>query len=111
MNRPGKHAQFYTFTLSSSAYLRISLNSSQDTYLYLLSGRGRGGSVIASNDNVTGFVTAPNDNANGRATNSLISRPFAAGTYTVEATTRNTVTGSFTLIVAGGDGVGGNTGA
>ena len=111
VNRPGKHAQYYTFTLSSSTYLRIRLNSSQDTYLYLLSGRGTGGSVIAANDNVTGFVTAPNDNANGRATNSLISRPFAAGTYTVEATTRNTVTGSFTLIVEGGDGVGGNTGA
>jgi len=90
-HKSGSYAQYYTFTLSSSQTVRIFLQSSQDTYLYLLNGNGTGGSVITSDDD------------GGGGTNSLIQRSLSAGTYTVEATTySNGTTGNFSLSVTGG---------
>jgi hypothetical protein len=49
--------------------------STQDTYLYLLTGNDKQGAVITSNDDSNG------------TSNSQITRSLAAGTYTLEATT------------------------
>ena len=38
-HRPGRHARFYSFTLSQQTEVEINLTSSQDTFLYLLRGR------------------------------------------------------------------------
>ncbi|NOX91141.1 MAG: hypothetical protein GXP18_01425 [Gammaproteobacteria bacterium] len=89
-NRAGRYAKYYTFTLSNSQEVTIDLQSSTDTYLYLLNGSDENGSVVASDD----------DGGNGL--NSRIVRILSAGTYTIEATTYGSgATGSFTVSVAG----------
>jgi V8-like Glu-specific endopeptidase len=95
-NRSGRYAKFYTFTLSSAADVQIDLSSSPDNYLYLLSGSGSGGSIVAEDDDA------------GGSQNARISESLNAGTYTIEATTYpSSTTGSFTLTLAvtgsGGD--------
>jgi hypothetical protein len=92
INRPGAYAKYFTFSLSSAAEVQIDLESSVDTYLYLLSGSGMGGSVITSDDDggSSGF-------------NSRIITILSPGTYTIEATTWGEgQTGSFTLTLASG---------
>ena len=41
-----RYACFYTFTLDEAADVTITLESDEDTYLYLLSGHGRSGAVL-----------------------------------------------------------------
>jgi hypothetical protein len=95
-HQPGAYAKYYTFTVSSSQQVTITLESSRDTYLYLLNGSGENGSLITSNDDI----------ANGN-TNSQIVRTLTAGTYTAEATTFNdATTGSFVISVAAGSSSG-----
>lgn len=86
-HRAGRHSRFYTFTLGDSREVTITLESSNaDTYLNLLSGAGRDGSVLHSNDD------------DGSSSRSRIQTTLAAGTYTVEATTYDAgETGDFTL--------------
>ena len=89
-NRSGSYARFYIFSLSRSADVQIDLTSKLDTYLFLLSGNGARGSVIASDDDGAG-------GANSRVTKTLL-----AGTYTIEATTYTaSQTGIFTLTLTG----------
>ena len=88
-HRPGRHARFYSFTLSQQTEVEINLTSSQDTFLYLLRGADANGTVVTDNDDV--------ESGN---TNSRITRTLAAGTYTIEATTYGEgVTGDFTLSI------------
>ena len=62
--------------------------STTDTYLYLLSGRGTTGAILAFDDDA------------GDGSNSRISATLSAGTYTLESTTYNSgMTGSFTISV------------
>ena len=93
-NRSGTHAKYYTFTLPSDSTATISLNSSVDNYLYLLSGGELDGSVIAFNDD------------SNNSTNAQIVQFLSAGTYTIEATTFSSgQTGSFSLTLeTGGSG-------
>ena len=56
-------------------------SSRVDTYLFLLSGGGLDGSVIAE------------DNNSGRGTDAQIRRPLSGGVYTIFATTTETLTG------------------
>ena len=87
-SREGRYARYYSFTLSQESHVTIGLTSTEDTYLFLLQGSGRGGTQEASNDDVERGV----DNS------SRISASLAAGIYTVEATTYNTaIIGDFTL--------------
>ena len=87
-----RYARFYTFTLSTPSTVTIELNSSADTYLYLMQGTGKTGTVLNYNDDVT-----RNENPNSR-----ISQSLSAGSYTIEATTYDVETaGSFTLTVSG----------
>jgi hypothetical protein len=95
-HRSGRYAKFYTFTLSSAADVQIDLSSSADNYLYLLSGSGTSGSIVAEDDDA------------GGSQNARISESLNAGTYTIEATTYSSgTTGSFTLTLSvtgsGGD--------
>ncbi len=46
-NRPGSYARFYSFTLTQRMRVQIDLESTVDAYLYLLSGPGTGGKVLA----------------------------------------------------------------
>ena len=88
-HRSGRYAKYFTFTLAGSQEVTIDLQSSTDTYLYLLNGAGQDGSVIESDDD------------GGSGYNSRIVRTLPAGAYTVEATTYSSGrTGSFTVSVA-----------
>ena len=85
-HRSGSYAQYFTFSVPSTTSVEINLQSSVDTYLFLLSGSGQSGSVIEIDDD------------GGSGLNSRISRVLSAGTYTIEATTFGSArTGSFTL--------------
>jgi len=87
-NRDASYAKYYTFTLASSREVTIDLESSTDTYLFLLNGSGQTGTVIAQDDD------------SGTGTDAQIVRTLSAGTYTVEATTfASGTTGTFTVSV------------
>ena len=86
VNRNGRYANFYTFFVNSTSLIQIDLESSQDTYLYLLNGAGTSGTVVESDDD------------DGSDRNSLIVASLSPGTYTAEATTYGSAqTGNFTL--------------
>ena len=86
-NRPGSYARFYTLTLYHPFYVTITLNSEQDTYLYLMGGIGANGIVL-------------DENNNHESTNSRLQVPMHPGNYTIEATTHDAgATGSFSLEV------------
>ena len=87
-HRNGRYARYYTFTLTQSTNVTIDLTSTKDTYLFLLSGVNKNGSIVAQDDD------------GGSGYNSKITRTLAAGNYTIEATTYSTTTGSFTLKVS-----------
>ena len=87
-----RYARFYTFTLSTPSTVTIELNSSADTYLYLMQGTGKTGTVLHYNDDVT-----RSENPNSR-----ISQNLSASDYTIEATTYDIETaGNFTVTVSG----------
>ena len=89
----GAYARYYTFTLTEQSDLTITLESTEDTYLYLLDGAGRDGEQVAENDDI---------DRDGGDYNSLIEGTFEAGDYTIEATTYEAeVSGTFTLTVEG----------
>lgn len=90
-NRANRYAHYYQFTLSAPHTMTIDLSSDDtDTYLLLLSGAGKNGSVLDRNDDV--------GSAGARRTDSRLTRVLAAGTYTVEATTYgSSAVGDFTL--------------
>ena len=88
-----RYARFYTFTLTESTDVTITLTSKEDTYLYLLKGFGKDGAIESENDDI----------AVGSDTNSRIQvTGMQPGDYTIEATTYVAETsGSFRLIVEG----------
>ena len=89
-NRAGSYARFYSFNLAQQGEVQIDLESTQNTYLYLLLGERIGGHVVASND----------DAVNGNS-NSQIFTTLAPGNYTIEATTYETgQSGEFVLTLA-----------
>lgn len=101
-NKAGSYAQYYTFTLNEESDATITLDSSEDTYLYLLRGVGDDGPVVYENDD---YATLINTEACAGASglgeyDSCITASLIAGDYTIEATTYDAgVTGDFTLIV------------
>ena len=83
------YSRFYTFTLSEESDVIITLQSDEDTFLYLLDGHGKSGGVVAENDDVD------SDNRDSR-----IEARLDAGGYTIEATTYEAGTaGSFNMQV------------
>ena len=90
-NRSGSHARFYSFTLEQETEVTIDLTSSQDTYLFLLQGPGKDGTVVDENDD------AESGNPDS---GSHITATLDAVTYTIEATTYSAgATGDFTLTI------------
>ncbi len=89
--RSGSYACYYTFTLAAEEEVNILLESTAaNAYLLLRRGSAIEGPVLAFNDNI-----------NGDTLNARISRVLSAGTYTIEATTRDPgETGGFTLKLA-----------
>ena len=88
-----RYAGYYTFVLSQQSEVTITLESSEDTYLFLLSGHDRNGGVIEQNDD----IDTDSQNYNSRVVATL-----AAGEYTILATTYDLATaGDFTLTVSG----------
>ena len=88
-----RYARFYTFTLTEATDIVINLSSEEDTFLYLLEGRGKGGDTLHSNDDIAG---------GGVNLNSRLSVTLQPGDYTIEATTYSPETsGAFTLTMAG----------
>ena len=87
-----RYARFYTFTLNEAADVTITLESYEDTYLYVLQSHGRDGETLHSNDDIVYGVN----------TNSRLSENLDAGNYTIEATTYYAQTeGDFTLTIEG----------
>ena len=85
----GRYARHYTFTLLRELELRVGLISTEDAFLFLLHGADPDGALVAGNDDVSSGNT-----------NSYIARTLAAGTYTIEATTRDEgIVGNFTLTI------------
>ena len=90
VGRSGRYARFFTFSLDNQAAVRIDLESSWDTYMFLRSGLGRDGQELHQDDE------------SGDGYNSRISETLAPGDYTIEATTYGREkTGAFTLTVVG----------
>ena len=94
--RSGSFARYYTFSITQSADVTITAESSVDIYLFLREGAGRDGSVVdENNDHDTSEFSLAS------TTDSGISESLAAGTYTIEATTFIAgVTGGFTLTIS-----------
>ena len=91
VNRPDRYARYYSFSVSASTEVTIDLTSTEDTYLFLLSGAGKNGSLIERDDD------------GGVGYDSRIVRTLAAGSYTLEATTYSSATtGDFNLTVRAG---------
>ena len=87
-----RYARFYTFTLDESADVTITLESDEDTYLYVLQGQGKEGETLHTNDDIVYGVN----------TNSRLSLTLQAGDYTIEATTYYAQRdGDFTLTIEG----------
>ena len=88
-----RYAGYYTFALSQQSEVTITLESSEDTYLFLLSGHGRNGEKVAENDDI---------DTDAQNYNSRVVVTLAEGEYTILATTYNLATaGDFTLTVSG----------
>ncbi len=77
IRREGTHVDYYTFTLAETTPVRIDLESSHDTYLYLIRG--------ADPRSSTGTLESDDDGGHGR--NSRIQRTLDPGSYTIAATT------------------------
>ena len=95
--RSGSFARYYTFSITQSADVTITAESSVDIYLFLREGAGRDGSVVdENNDHDTSEFSLAS------TTDSGISKSLDAGTYTIEATTFAAgVMGEFTLTITG----------
>jgi len=85
-HRIGSFAKYYTFSTSSIKTVTIDLESSVDTYMYLLSGQDKAGAILYFDDD------------GGNDFNSRILESLPPGNYTIEATTYfSEMTGSFTV--------------
>ena len=99
-NKSGSYAGYYTFTLTESADVTITLESDEDTILYLLSGAGKDGTALHDNDDHAAESDCAADLDSN--TDSCITDTLDAGDYTIEATTYNAATtGDFTLTMEG----------
>jgi len=82
-HRTGSYAEYHTFTLTQTTEVTIDLNSSADTYMFLL-------------DDTDNIIVQDDDG--GAGLNSRIVNTLTPGTYTIEATTfSSATTGAFTL--------------
>ena len=89
------YARFYTFTLTDSSIVTVTLESSEDTYLNIRQGKGKDGTVLYFNDDHEADAFDLDS-----STDSGMSESLSSGGYTIEATTYAAeTTGDFTLTV------------
>ena len=100
------YALYYTFTLDAPADVTVTLDSDEDTFLYLLAGKGANVGELEAlgvqhyNDDHSSLVDtdACADDSNLEQYDSCISKSLTAGSYTIEATTYETgAIGAFTV--------------
>ena len=99
---PNHYSRYYKLTLSEQAEVTITLESSADTYLYLLAGADRDGRVSHENDDHATLVNteACADASGLEQYDSCITASLGAGDHTIEATTFDPDTeGTFELTV------------
>ena len=87
--RPGRHARWFTFTLTSAATVRFELSGDDqyhDAYTYLRVGRSFVGFAIGENDDERPYRSRPG----WLVGDSSMEMRLEAGTYTLEATTDGT---------------------
>ena len=106
-DRSGHYARYYTFSLTESAEVTVTLESTTDPYLYLREGVGREGSVLCENDDygssVTGLSCSGISSSLDTTTDSGLVASLAEGSYTIEATTYDAAaTGDFTITLTTG---------
>ncbi len=104
--RSGSYASYYTFTLTQSADVTVTVESSVDTFLFLRQGSGHDGAELCSNDDygsgVSGARCQSIDSTLRSAYDSGLVASLDAGSYTIEVTTFTAgETGAFTLTVYG----------
>ena len=88
-----RYARFYTFTLDEATEVTITLESDEDTYLYVMDGHGKDGDTLHENDDIA---------TGGLNLNSRLSVTLQPGSYTIEATTYHPEKeGGFTLTTEG----------
>ena len=104
-----RYARFYTFTLDEAATVTVTLESSEDTYLYLREGSERDGTeILCENDDYSSPVEGTSCNnidfgLNAQYDSGMLAS-LGAGTYTIEATTYYAgTTGNFTITTTGID--------
>jgi len=87
--RSGRYARFYSFALTAATTVRIDLEASEDSFLYLLRGAGTDGEPISSDDD------------GGDGSDARLTQRLEPGSYTIEATSYEAgKTGRFTLHLA-----------
>ncbi len=108
LSRPGKYARYYRFELQSAAdEVRVDLESSQDTYLFLHDDAGAAGTTVTASE--LGNEVARDDDGGSGRNSRIVEQGLAAGTYTIEATTySNARTGRFRVALTA-TGSGGTT--
>ncbi len=90
--RSGRYARFYSFNLSTDSDVTIRLESAEDNYLFLRTGK----------HTLSGTPIDQNDDKALPSTNAGIDATLTAGWYTIEATTFDVATtDTFTLTVSG----------
>ncbi len=90
--RSGRYARFYAFYVSSDSNVTIRLESAEDNYLFLRTGK----------HTLSGTAIDENDDKQLPSTNAGIDATLTAGWYTIEATTFDVATtDTFTLTVSG----------
>ena len=88
-----RYARFYAFTLEEATDVTITLESDEDTYLYMLDDHGKDGDTLHSNDDIA---------SGGVDLNSRVSVTLQPGSYTIEATTYHPEKeAGFTLTIEG----------
>ena len=101
-----RYARYYTFTLTGQTDVTVTLESSEDTFLYLRAGSAKDGAILCSDDDYGTDIgdygdCAPIASDLGRSTDSGLIASLNAGDYTIEATTfESGTTGNFTLKVS-----------
>ncbi len=89
------YARYFSLNVPEESEVTITLESTTDTYLYLLTSAGSDGTIIDENDDIE---------RTARNYNSRITRTLSAGDYVIEATTYwQERDGDFTITIDGVD--------